>query len=278
MSLIAQGTLRMNSLGAMVTMYKPSPSCGGTQNPLLPGGDLLSDGLTAIQEVNTLLSLLEDVGTALAEVSLRLELLTEHARKFASDTSDDGGSVEDTMLCQMVAQLGCFASRLQQAKPHLEGMQQLVQQGRYRNACAQRAFAAREQVWAQKLACDEQVSALLQRSPKHGPQTLDEKRMRLVAQDEAGKSLQRCTEHAERAAESVLEHRIHGTAAVLEKLCEYLFAAVDPTSTSKHEVSSEAVSRAVSMASCQSGLHEEAEKHCPRISSPTHQLVRASGR
>jgi len=248
MSLVAQGTLRMKSHGSMATKRKaPQPSSPDAHNPPLPRGDLLSDGLAAVQEVNTLLLLLEGVATALAEVSFRLEPLMEHARRLTSDTSGDGGSMEDASLCQMVAQLGCLASRLQQATPHREGMQQLIQQARFRNACAQRAFAARDEVWEQKLACDEQVSAMLQRSPKHGRLTLDEKRARLLARDEAGKSLQRCTEHAERAAASVLEHRLPGTVAMLENLCKYLFATVDPKSTSKQEVSSGAASLPVSV-------------------------------
>lgn len=267
----------MKAPGAMATTHKSLPGGRDTLNLLLPGGDLLSDGIAAVQEINTLLSLLEGVGTALAELSLRLEPLIEHARRFASDTSADGGSTEEANLCQMVARLCCLASRLQQATPHLEGMQQLVQQARFRNACAQRAFAAREQVLVQKLSCDDQVSALVQRSPKHGRLTLDEKRARLAARDEAGQSLQRCTEHAERAAESILQNRILGTAAMLEKLYDCLFVTVDPKSTSKQEVSRETASVALSMVSWPSWFHAAADKSCPQISLQSHQHVRAGG-
>lgn len=187
-----------------------------------PNGDLLAGKFEQMLGYDELLGLVEGVSTALTEAAVRLEPLVVHLGRACIQQ----GGGEGSKLRRLAAQLGGLALSLEQAAPHLEGVQQLIQQSRFHNARAHYEFTKRERARAKQLLCEEPVAALTQRDSVGARQSFsrDEKQARLSARDAACEEFVCCTERAERLAGVVLSRKSTTTNAMITGLCHFIAA------------------------------------------------------
>jgi len=187
-----------------------------------PESDILARQFEEMLDYDELLTLVEGVSTALTDAALRMEPLAEHVGR-ACSLQDCG---EGNKLQRLASQLDGLSLSLKHAAPHLEAVQQLIQQSKFHSARARCEFTIRERVRAKQLRCDEQVAALTQRDRAGARQSFsrDEKLARLSARDVACEEFACCTERAERLAGVVLHRKPTAVSAILTGLCHFITA------------------------------------------------------
>jgi len=187
-----------------------------------PSSDALAGQFDEMLEFDELLGLVEGVNTALTEAALRLEPLAMHLGRACIQH----GCGERSKLQQLATQFDGLALSLKQAAPHLEGVQQLIQQSRFHSSRARCEFTIRERSRAKQLLCEEQVTALTQRDSTGARQSFprDEKQARLLARDVACEEFACCTERAERLAGVVLSRKPTTVEAMVTGLCHFIAA------------------------------------------------------
>jgi hypothetical protein len=205
-----------------------NPDCGSNGGVAVdgmaapPNNDMLARQFEEMLDYDELLGLVEGINTALTEATLRLEPLAVHMGRACFQQ----GCGEGSKLQRLTTQLDQLALSLKNAAPHLEGVQQLIQQSKFHSARARCEFIVRERVRAKQLHCDEQVAALTQRDSAGARQVFsrDEKLARLSARDAACEEFACCTERAERLAGVVLDRKPTTVEAMLTGLCHSIAA------------------------------------------------------